>query len=131
MTLTAAVMAFLIFLLGLKNGKRDITRKDTLFFVFALIAICLWVIAKQPVASTIFLVSGGLLSFFPTLRKSWNEPYTETASTYAINALRHLLSFFALSNYNLVTWFFPVAWGLTNTFFVIILIIRRRYIDSK
>src|SRR3972149_8686682 len=56
-TLSVAVISFLIFLLGLINGKKDITRSDTVFFVLSFVALLLWRIAKQPVLSVILAVS--------------------------------------------------------------------------
>src|SRR3989344_1637280 len=125
-TLTAALMAFIIFVLGIRKGKKDVTKIDTFFFITALLALFFWIVVKQPTVSAILLVSVGIFSFVPTLRKSWNKPFTETLSTYAINTLRHLISFFALSQYSFLTGFFPVVWGTTNILFVMILIIRRK-----
>lgn len=124
-TLVAAFLSLSVFVLGLRNGDKDITKSDTLFFIVALVALVLWLFAKQPVVSIILLVTVGMLGFIPTIRKSWNKPHTETISTYVINSFRHSLSFFALTQYSIVTWLFPVAWGIANALFVIILLVRR------
>ena len=129
-TATAALMAFVVFALSLKNAEKQITKIDTIFFSSAFIALFLWLIAKQPIASSVVLVSVGLLGFFPTLRKSWNDPFSETMSLYSINAIRHLLSFFALTSYTFLSWFFPVAWGLMNGIFVLILLLRRHSLHT-
>jgi hypothetical protein len=125
-TLTASLMAFLIFALSFKNGVKNITKVDTFFFVVAILSLFLWLVADEPVLSAILLVSAGFFAFIPTLRKSWNMPYSETLSTYAINAFRHGLSFIALTNYTFLTIFFPISWGIMNFIFVIILLLRRR-----
>lgn len=125
-TLVAAFLSLSVFVLGLGQGDRDITKSDSFFLILALVGLGLWLIADQPVLSTILLVSVGMMGFAPTIRKSWNRPHTETLSTYAINSFRHLLSVFALSQYTVVTWLFPVAWGVANGLFVILIIIRRK-----
>ncbi len=131
-TLVAGILSFLIFLLGLKRGDKDITTSDTAFFIAALAALVLWLVAGQPIVSITLLVTVGILGFLPTLRKSWNKPHSETLSTYAINAARHGLSVFALSEYTVVTWLFPVAWGFANALFVLIILLRRnKKISSK
>ena len=125
-TLAAALVSFVIFALGLRNGKKDITKADTAFFIAALIAIVIWVFAKQPVLSVILISTIEMLGFVPTVRKSWNKPHSETLFTYALNAFRHGLSIFALQRYSIVTWLYPVTWTLANGLFSIILLIRRR-----
>lgn len=127
-TLSVAVISFLIFFLGLRNGKKDITKSDTIFFILSLVALFLWLIAKEPVLSVILAVSIDMLGFFPTIRKSWNKPYSETLSLYELNSFRHLLSLLALQKYNVVTWLNPVVWILANALFSLMLIIRRKHI---
>ena len=124
-TLVAGSISFSIFALGMRQGDKDITKSDTLFFVAALFALGLWLFAEQPVVAMILLVTVGMLGFVPTIRKSWNKPHTETISTYAINSFRHSLSVLALANYSILTSLFPIAWGVANGLFVILLLIRR------
>ena len=125
-TLAAALISFVIFALGLKNGKKDITKADTVFFIAALIAIVIWIFAKQPVVSVILISAIEMLGFVPTVRKSWNKPHSETLFTYELNAFRHGLSVFALQRYSIITWLYPVTWVLANGLFSIMLLIRRR-----
>lgn len=129
-TLAAASVSFLIFFLGLRSGKRNITKTDTLFFILAWIGLGLWLIVKQPVLSVTLMVTIEMLGFAPTVRKSWNQPYSETLFTYELNSFRHGLSFLALYQYNLVTWLYPVSWSLANGLFSLILIIRRKKIRN-
>lgn len=124
-TLVTAILSLTIFALGMRQGDKDITKSDTLSFVAAIFALGLWLFAEQPVATTVLLVTVGMLGFIPTIRKSWNKPYTETISTYVINSFRQGLSFFALTNYSILTWLFPVTWSIANGLFVLFLIIRR------
>ena len=125
-TLLAGLLSLFIFFLGLRNGDKNITNSDTIFFVSALIALVLWLVADQPVISVILLVTVGILGFGPTVRKSWNNPNSETLSTYFINAIRHGLSILALAQYSILTWLFPIAWSIANALFALILVIRRR-----
>lgn len=124
-TLAAAFVSFVIFALGLRNGKKDITKTDTAFFITALVAVGIWLVAKQPILSVILISAIDMLGFAPTVRKSWNKPYSETLFTYELNAFRHGLSIFALQSYSIITWLYPVTWVLANGLFSIILLIRR------
>lgn len=125
-TLAVSLICFFIFLLGMRIGKKDITRSDTIFFILSFVALSLWLIAKQPVLSVILASSIDLLGFVPTIRKSWNKPYSETLFTYELNTFRHWLSLLALQHYSIVTWLYPASWAIANGLFSLLLIIRRR-----
>ena len=129
-TLAAAIISYIIFALGLRNGKKDITRSDTVFFILSLIAIFLWLVAKQPILSVILVSTIDMLGFIPTIRKSWHKPHSETLFTYELNAFRHGLSLFALQQYSIVTWLYPGSWALANALFSIMLVLRRKRISK-
>lgn len=125
-TLTVGIISFLIFILGFRKGNKDIKKIDIVFLVLALLALPIWLVVKQPVLSIILLSTIDMLGFAPTVRKSWNAPYSETLSFYLITTVRHGLSVMALANYNIITVLFPATWVIANAIFSVILIIRRR-----
>lgn len=129
-TLAVAIISFFVFILGLKNGNKNIKKIDVIFLFFALLAIPLWLVVDQPVLSIILLSTIDMLGFAPTVRKSWDEPYTETLSLYTITTFRHALSIVALENFNIVTMLFPSTWVVANALFSIMLIMRRRTISQ-
>lgn len=130
MTLAVTIACFLIFILGMQNGKKDITKSDIAFFILAIVALGLWLIVKQPIASTILASFTAILSFIPTVRKSWKKPHSETLFTYELNILRHGFGFLSLQQYSIVTWLYPVSWLIINGLFSAVLIIRRNQISK-
>ena len=130
-TLAVAIIAYIIFAVGLRGGKKDITWSDTVFFILSILAIFLWLVAKQPILSVILVSTIDLLGFIPTIRKSWHKPYSETLFTYELNAFRHGLSLFALQQYSIVTWLYPASWALANALYSLMLIARRKAIPNK
>src|SRR6185295_7069316 len=56
-TLVISISVFTIFILSFFKGEKHITYSDTVFFILALIAFALWMIAKQPILSIILLSS--------------------------------------------------------------------------
>jgi hypothetical protein len=131
-TLTAAVMCSTVFVLGfISKGEKDITKIDTLFFVLGFVALGFWLIAKQPVISTVLVTAIDLLGFAPTLRKSWNKPHSETLSFYSLNTFRFVLAVLALETYTIVTAAYPIAWAFANGLFAVILLIRRKQISEQ
>ena len=130
-TLSVALISLTIFLIGLRNGDKNIKAIDTVFLVLALATIPLWLISDQPVLSMVLLSTIDMLGFAPTIRKSWNAPYSETLSLYVITFFRHSLSIFALESYNIVTVLFPATWVIANLAFAVMLIYRRRVIPLR
>jgi hypothetical protein len=126
-TLTAAAMCSTVFVLGyLVKSERDITRTDTIFFILGFVALGFWLIADQPVISTVLVTIIDLLGFGPTIRKSWNKPHSETVSFYLLNTVRFALAIFALQTYTIVTAAYPITWAFANGIFGVILLIRRK-----
>jgi hypothetical protein len=127
-TLNLTIIFILVLFLGFRNANKHIKKIDIVFLVLALLAIPLWLIVKQPVLSVILLSAVDMLGFVPTVRKSWNDPYSETLSLYTITTFRYALTILALSQYNIVTVLFPATWIAANAVFSVILIVRRRKI---
>jgi len=125
-TLCLAAIMVLIFLLSLRQSDKHIKAADVVFLGLALVALLFWLVVQQPVVSIILLCTIDILGFAPTLRKSWNEPYSETLSFYVITTFRHAITFFALSEYNIITYLYPIAWVAVNAIFSVIIIVRRR-----
>lgn len=90
-----------------------------------------WVFIKQPVTSVVIVSAVDMLAFGPTIRKSWNKPYTETLSSYIINTVRFGLGLFALEHYSVITYLYPLTWFVANGLFSILLVIRRRKITIR
>jgi chromate transport protein ChrA len=124
--LVMGIICTIIFILGLKNGTKDIRKIDVVAFVLALIAIVLWLIAKQPLLSIILVVFIDLMSFLPTILKGWREPHTKTAVTFLLSGIKNGMSIYALESFSLINVLYPTYSALTNVLFVVMLFVRRR-----
>jgi hypothetical protein len=129
-TLSAAILAYTAFGLGLRVGDKQITWMDTLFFLLALVALVLWLVAKQPVLSVILISVTDLLGFVPTIRKAWHKPYSETALTFRLIAVRQIFALLALERYTLVTVLYPLVILLECGLFSVMLALRRRVVGE-
>lgn len=126
-TAAAGLMCLGVIVLSFKNGKKYITVSDTIVAVLSLIAIVFWLVVQQPVVSIILVVIADLLAFFPTVRKSWNHPHTETLSLYVTNTIRFTLALLAVETYTILSSLWLVAWAVANGLFSILLVVRRRH----
>ena len=105
----------IIFFFSLKYGFKPVTRTDTYFLLLALAGIIPWILTKDPTISVIIAVTIDLIAFVPTLRKTWQDPTSETPMLYSMNALRHILTLFSLQAYNTATTLHSIAMIMTNS----------------
>jgi len=121
-----AIFCLLIFFLSLRYGTKNVTKTDTLLFVASLGAIFIWIFTKNAIYSVILISIIDFAAFIPTIRKGYEEPMTETISTYFIAALSNIFALMALSIYSLTTALYLSTLVFTNSLFVVILLYRRR-----
>lgn len=130
-TLAAALMCLVVITLGfIQKSKIKVVKMDTVFLILAFISLGLWLIAKQPILSAILATVVDLFGFAPTIRKSWDNPHSETLSFYYLNSLRFGLAVVALQKYSIVTAFYPISWLIANGLFAAMLVIRRKQLSK-
>lgn len=120
------LLTIFIALLSFKKGSRDITKSDVVIFIGALIAIVPWFLSNDPTISVILLTIINSSAYIPTIRKTVNDPSSETLSSYILHAVRHTLSIFALSNYSIATFLYPLINASMNTLVASIIIKYRK-----
>lgn len=120
-----------VLVLSLRQNSIRATTLDYICLFAAFVAFTIWITIDQPLLSMIILSVVDMVGFIPTMRKSWDDPFSETMSLYAITTLRHTLAAVALSEYNTVTLLFPLSWIAANAGFTLLLLIRRRSVKNK
>jgi len=121
---------FLIFLLSFKYGTRNIKRGDTIILVGALLAILVWWQLDNPLLAIFMISAIDFLGYLPTFRKTIEEPWSETISTYIIFSIATLFSFLALSEYNFLTLTYSLTIISANTILTGIVFTRRKVVPK-
>jgi hypothetical protein len=130
--LSAGIISIAVLILTIrKKGKQDITASDIIFFLIAILALILWIFAKQPLLSTLLVITVDMFALAPTIRKSWHKPHSENATFYAINTIRFVFTLLALQQYSMVTTLHPTTWFIVNTLFALMLISRRAILHKQ
>lgn len=124
------ILCFSIFFMALFRGNKNIAKLDFLMLAGACLSLFLWFFVKQPTLSIILVTLTDMLGFVPTIRKSWHKPQEETVSTFALSAVKHFISLFAIRNYSLITTLYPAYLVVANVLFVSLLISRRKVVFS-
>lgn len=121
----AFILTFIIFILSIFKGHKDIKKSDFYFLIAAGVAFTFWFFIDIPVIASIIATSTSLIALGPTIRKSWETPYSETLITYVINTIRHILVFLSIATVTLTTAFNPISWFIANLSITLILLYRR------
>ena len=125
-TWVTAISCFIIVILSLKFGAKNITSSDTISLILAFWAMGLWYFLNNPLYSIILILIIETLAFYPTFRKSLKKPFEETLSTYVIASIRSAISIAALTSINLVNIAFPLYLFLVYGVFAILLVFLRK-----
>ena len=71
------------------------------------------------------------VGFLPTFRKGFEEPFTETASTFVMSAVANGLSIIALQNYSVTTVLYIGSLFFTNSSFATMILVRRIFLKNQ
>lgn len=120
-----ALLCLAIAALCVPYGDKRITKSDWIAFTAALAAIPLWILTEDPLSALILAIFIDVAGCYPTVRKSYINPYEENLFTWSMSAVRSLVSLFAIEQYSLVTTIFPLVMVFTNGGIALLLIGRR------
>lgn len=120
-----AVFCFFIWLLSLRYGTHNINTFDKICLAGGLVAIAIYFFLHDPLLSVIMVTLTDLIGFLPTFRKSYEEPATETASTYILSSLSSLFAIGALEAFTLSTSLYLISLIVTNGTCALVILIRR------
>ena len=114
-----------VFLLSFKYGTKNITWFDTVCLIGALVTTVIYLLQKDPLVAAILITIIDFIAFWPTYRKGYTEPHSETISTYLLSAISLSFALLAIINYSWVTTLYVGSLVVTNSGIVGILLIRR------
>ena len=127
-TAFTAVICFVIGGLTLLKNQWQFSLFDWLSLMTGVIVLLFYVLAKQPTASAVLATAADLLGYNSTIKKGWIAPYTDSATSFALNAAKFIPALFALNAYSVATWLYPAALVVANGGVAIMLVVRRRQI---
>lgn len=108
---------FVITCLAFFYGEKKITRTDWMAFIGVLLAIPVWLVTKNPVCALVLLIFIDCVSYYPTIRKSRLDPWSEPPRSYFWAGLRYFFVLFAVPSFKISYLFYPCFlmssdWGL-------------------
>ncbi len=108
-----------------KNAYWKLGALDYWCGFWAILALILWGITKNPTLAVIFSIVSDGCAALPALIKAWQHPETETIAVYATALVSTLTSFAAVKTWKLIEIAFPLYLIAVNLL-IIILILRHQ-----
>lgn len=122
-----------IFVIGLsfRYGTRNITRADTIILIASLLAIGVWWQLHNPLLALVMVSLIDIVGYIPSIRKTYEEPWTETSLTWGVFIITNVLIMLSLDEYNFMTLFYLVSITAANAILLSICLVRRRSIHPR
>ena len=97
-----------IFFLAIKYGVGGFLKRDIIALIGAGIGLLLWYITKEPLIAVFIAIFIDGTGYFLTIAKTYENPDTETVSSWVLNFLGGLFACFAVGSLNASYLIFPV-----------------------
>lgn len=120
-----AATCLLIALLAFFVGYRDYKKSDWAALIICFMAIPLWKATDNPVLALVIVVFIDFLSYWPTIRKSFNRPQTEPPISAFISGIRYLMVMLAVPDPTWENIVYPLYLMLIDWAFAVYIVIRR------
>ncbi len=124
---TGTVFILLIFCFSFKYGTKNITTSDTVALIAAIIAIVVWWQLNNPVLALLMVCFIDAIGYVPTIRKSWQEPLSESLSTWIIFNVGNIFSILSLREYNFLTLAYLLTTFTFNFLVIFACLYKRKY----
>lgn len=119
------ITIFIALLAFIKRADITITKIDWLFFISAISSLPLWFFTSDPLWAVVILTTVDVFGFAPTIRKTYNNPYSESLVFFFLFAIRNMIVLVALESYSITTILFPAVIGMACLLLIVMMILRR------
>lgn len=127
----AAVVTTGTFFLSFKYGTNDITKFDKICLALAIVSILPWLLTKSILWSVVLATIIDLIAFFPTMRKTWHAPKSESLPSMFVDAVKHSLSIVSMNNFSFITWIYPASVLVTKFLIIGEIVFLRSFRKKK
>lgn len=125
------VLVFSVFILSFKYGTKDINKKDAVVLILALMAVVVWWQLDNPLAAVLMVTAIDGAGYIPTIRKSFNDPWSETISFWIIMTIAGFLTLISNAEYNFLTVTYLAVLSVVDVLVILICLVRRRVVERK
>ncbi len=100
-------------------GTKDVVFMDKVCLAISIVGVISYLIfITQPIISLAIVTVAEVISFIPTVRKTRNDPYSESLTSYYLIMIKLILVLIALEKYNLLTVSYSILWLVVFVLFL-------------
>ena len=126
---TLAVL--IVFLLSLKFGVGGLTKRDIKALIGAAVGLVLWYITDEPLWELFIVIVIDAIGAILTIIKSYDDPESETLSTWFMSGTSGILGALAVGSLNPILLVYPVYLMVANYAVVGAILFGRRRIRKS
>jgi hypothetical protein len=115
----------LVLALAIKLGSGGLSRVELTLVALAGAGVLGWLVADEPVIATTCVIVADFVAALMMLPKAWNDPGSETVSTYALAALAGVSAVGSVAGMSLPLLMYPVYFALVNAVLALVIVYRR------
>jgi hypothetical protein len=119
-TIIGDVIDVIILIFCFRYGTKDVVFMDKVCLAISVMGVLAYIAFHNfPIISLAIVSAAEVISFIPTYRKTRNDPYSESLTSYYIVMIKLILILFALQSYNLLTASYSVLWIVVYVVFLL------------
>lgn len=113
-TVAEFISSALLLVLAIKYGVGGWSRSDIICYLLLTVDLIVWLLTKNALLALHLTVLADMISFWPTVQKTWHEPKSETPLFFFGGFIAPLLSIAAGGNLAYSVILFPIYLSLVN-----------------
>lgn len=122
----SAILYFILALLSLRHGERNITRNDKIAFAAALTAIPVWYVTRDAFWAVVIATAIDTVAYYPTFAKAYQKPHEESPVIHIMDLLKCFPAILAVNHYSAATLMYPIAMIIADGTLSVMILWRRR-----
>jgi hypothetical protein len=131
MTALSTLCVLVVFLLSLKHGEGGLVRRDIVALLVALLGLVLWYFTKDATIALLIVIGVDLSGSFLTIIKSYEDPESETMSTWILASISGLFGTISVGTLNWVLLMYPLYILFANLAVTIAIILGKKKLLKK
>lgn len=119
-----------IFLLSIPYGEGGLKHRDIKALLFAILGIILWFFTKEAAFALFITILVDIAGSLLTIVKAYEDPKSETLSTWFLAGLSGFLAVFAVGSLNWILLSYPIYIGIINWAVVVAMVLGRKKLQK-
>ncbi|CAN5175196.1 hypothetical protein BH09PAT1_BH09PAT1_7350 [soil metagenome] len=126
LTVGETVAVSIVFFLSLKYGVGGLTKRDIKALIGAAVGVVLWFITHEATWAIVFVIFVDSIGALLTLVKAYEDPKSETLSTWVISGTSGVFGTLAVGSLNPILLAYPLYIVVANYLTVVAQVLGRR-----